>query len=873
MSKNIIHKENIKPYNPVVWQGRPVWKYCAQLKNHLTLTIGAEYAKLFAEPLISESAETGNTDTIWLAENITKSASKITALNSGVREKFESTLAAKIRRIEQHANDLLAGNDSKEREWGGLILKCLEIPDYNYVLTEGEDLVLVMWGFKLRSQIESFSLTKKIATLPLTNLPVVEDDKIEPEIIQEENTIEPKVEVVVKPIEEPLNEDKHVQNLNEHKEPTIEENELKDQKVDETGTQNTNAETNKQDNEQDIDDKKIIYVRPGLNWKKLLWILLLVLLFLLLMLLLFKNCSGFNSILPEKPNVIIPVDSTKIKSDEDSTTKVVSDRLNAAIGAKDKTVEDFAKAFKKIYKSSNYKIIYFDDKTKRVQLQVPESERVKLIKELKEKLPEFKLLVWEESLFKNGSKPSDPGFGNPRQSWHHEKIKVYSAWDQSMGNKDLVIAVIDDGFDLSHPELNKSIVKSRNLCDPKSKVTIGKSGHGTHVAALALGLADNGMGLSGIAPNCKLMPLQVADKNGIMTSTAIIDAVLYAINNGADVINMSLGKMMDPRIAKLPESKQEEMVATLFLDEQEFWNQLFGIAAERGITVVLAGGNQNVIIGLDPMQRTVHTINVSATDPANNKASFSNYGRRSSLSAPGVQIYSAIPGGKMGPMDGTSMAAPIVTGAVALMKSVNPSFTNKEILDLLQNTGIPIASSAYVGNLIQLDAALNISEKRRERTPKVECPDAQSRIDKLLREIEIIREECSYDGKTDTLKLPVKSGDLSFAKGRWKSTTDLFNTESGEKITVYFDFNASGKGKITLIEENSIECPASLNFDYSSGIFNINQLEPARCASTGYTYNPYRFECRANSEGNAVCYAKNKVNKLNKFEFNLVAVK
>ncbi len=843
MGKNIIHKANIKPYNPVVWQGRPVWKFYAQLKNHLQLSLGAAYADLFSEPSISETAAEGQTDTIWLSDILTKKALKISALSSEERAKYETVLAERIYTLEQHANELLKGKDPKEKEWGELILKCIEIPSYDQVLVEGDAIVLVLWGFKERSNAEPFSLKRKIAAIAPPLTPITPINENESETPKEEEIIKENGEE--KPEEEP--------------------------KIQEVVNDDSVKIVPQSQGEEIQEEPKVVKISPWRNWKRWLWLLLLLLL-LLFCVLGIKYCSDNRKILPDNPNVLIPIDSTKIKTDKDSTSKIVSDRLNVAVGAKDKSIQEFAEVFKKNYPSNNYKIIYYDSTTQRLQLQIPEEEREQLKKDLKSKMPEFKLLIWDEYLFDTGTKPTDPGFSDYSQSWHHERVKVYSAWEKSMGNADLIIAVIDDGFDLSHPELSKNVYKPKNLTNPKSPVNTGKTGHGTHVAGLALGLANNGFGVSGIAPNCKFMPLQVADRNGIMSSTAIIDAVLYSINNGADVINMSLGKMMMPQVALFPESKQEEMAANMFLDEEEFWNQLFNIATERGVTIVLAGGNQNIIIGLDPMQRTAYTINVSATDKNNSKASFSNYGRRSSLSAPGVQIFSALPNSKMGPMDGTSMAAPIVTGAVALMKSINPSFSNKEILEILQNTGIPVVSAQQVGNILQLDAALNIVDKIRERQPKVECPDAQEKIDQLLREIEKIKDECSSSA-TDTFKLPDKeSKDLSFAKGRWRSTSPLFNVESGEKVTVYFDFANDGSGSITLMEDNGTKCSADLNFNFTGVNFNINQLNPARCMPPPEFYNPYRFECRADSKGNAVCSAKNKVNKLNYFEFNLVRV-
>jgi subtilisin family serine protease len=122
---------------------------------------------------------------------------------------------------------------------------------------------------------------------------------------------------------------------------------------------------------------------------------------------------------------------------------------------------------------------------------------------------------------------------------------------------------------------------------------------------------------------------------------------------------------------------------------------------------VVAAGNDNMLAGIDAIQRPELFITVSAVNKNNQnftKANFSNYGTFSTISAPGVGIYSTIGSNDYQIMDGTSMAAPIVTGAVALMKSVNNSLTTKQIICILQSTGLTTQGS--IGKLIQLDKAL-----------------------------------------------------------------------------------------------------------------------------------------------------------------------
>lgn len=854
MGKSVIYKINLKPFLHQVWQNRPVWKFYTQMRNHLNSNLGPEIASIFAEPIISKTAEDGLTDSSWLSDKVSKNARTLSSLNGEEYAQYESLLAYYVKKINDYTQELLNSNNKKEQDWGELLNKAIEVPSYEHVLIENESIVLVLWGFKSVSQATNFALSKKIEHVAAVNpfiTPI--DENIDPPV----ENLKLEEEEIVK--EEPFDFE---QEPTEEFEVEEEKPKIEDGSIEPTPT---SAEVVEEEKPEETNS-----VKKSSWWKKWWWLILL-LLGIILILLLFRNCNNYSTpLLPENPNIIVPIDSSDIVYDEDSTQQIASNRLNIAITDSSKQIIDFAKDFKKLYPKKSYQVIYYDSTTKRVQIRVPTEERNAVREKLKEELKDYDLLIWEESIFQSKGIPTDPYFGNNSKSWYLQKINAYSAWDLSKGDKKIKVAIIDEGFDLRHPELSNNIINPKNVALPKQSIKIGPTGHGTHVAGTAIGAMDNNKGLAGIAPNCEFIPIQVGDPTGRMSNTAVIDAVLYAIQQEADVINMSLGKLMHPRIVLMPEMQQEQMTRFLFKDEEAFWNQLFSITNKKGITVVLAGGNQNVIIGLDPMQRTPYTINVSATDPNNRKASFSNYGKRSTVSAPGVQIYSSIPNANFGPMDGTSMAAPIVTGAVALIKSVNPALTNQEIADLLQNTGVPLGSA--IGPLIQLDAALGIVDKKRKRSPKVDCPDAQDRIDDLLREIERIKEECDERNLGDTLKIPKGSNDLGLIEGRWKSTTPIFNIKNGEKLEVFFDFQSNGRGKITLVEPDNTSCSGDLAVRLNNAILDINQITSAICQPPPGSYQPYTFKCEPDRNNCVKCSAQNKINLSNQFTFTLVKV-
>ena len=412
-----------------------------------------------------------------------------------------------------------------------------------------------------------------------------------------------------------------------------------------------------------------------------------------------------EDVLPPNQGVLPP-----IEDDPDiipGNPSIIANRLNILMENEDKSIFDLAKDFKEKYPDDKYKVVYYDDVVKRMQIDIPKEEREQLKQEIPPAFaPEYELFVFDEALFEGAYTPNDPAFSDANKSWYLKAINAQQAWDITRGSEKITVAIVDNGFNLSHPELKSKVVQPYNVWLHSDNIFPQPTDHGTHVAGTALAIANNGKGICGIAPNCKFMPVQVADNRGQMTTTSVLDGILYALYQGADVINVSLGSMFTG-LDQFPESVQENLINNHFKEEERLWRHIMRITANHNSTIVIAAGNDNVLAGIDALQRPELFITVSAVDKSNqnlNKANFSNYGSFSTISAPGVDIYSSVGKNDYQMMDGTSMAAPIVSGAVALMKSLNDSLTNKQIICILQNTGKEIQGN--IGNLIQLDQAL-----------------------------------------------------------------------------------------------------------------------------------------------------------------------
>ena len=188
---------------------------------------------------------------------------------------------------------------------------------------------------------------------------------------------------------------------------------------------------------------------------------------------------------------------------------IVPDRINVVLKDKNDNIEDFAKDFQSEFPSSDYQIIYKDDITKRMQIRVPEAERVEMKDKIRKKLTNYNLLIWDETIFQSSSF-NDPGLKDNNINYYFKNIQMFDAWKKTTGKKEIIIAVIDDGFDLKHKELSQNIVKPWNVVNQNDKV-YGNSNldHGTHVAGLAIAQSDNNFGVCGIAPDCSFMPIQI----------------------------------------------------------------------------------------------------------------------------------------------------------------------------------------------------------------------------------------------------------------------------------------------------------------------------------------------------------------------------
>lgn len=274
------------------------------------------------------------------------------------------------------------------------------------------------------------------------------------------------------------------------------------------------------------------------------------------------------------------------------------------------------------------------------------------------------------------------------KQWFLPHIGAERAWDAGRGNTGVVVAVVDTGVDASHPDLSGRVLQGYDFVYG-SPDALDVYGHGTHVAGIIAASGDNGAGVAGLAWNVRLLPVKVLDNNGNGNYSDLIAGIRYAADNGAAVINMSLGG--GARSQALQEAVD--------------------YARAKGCSVVAAAGN-NASGSLSYPAACNGVISVGATDEMDRRASFSNWGNGLDLVAPGKSIYSDYPGGRYTSMSGTSMATPEVSGAFALLRSYKPGLSPTEyerrILESAQDLGATGYDATFGWGLLQVDKALGL---------------------------------------------------------------------------------------------------------------------------------------------------------------------
>ena len=274
-------------------------------------------------------------------------------------------------------------------------------------------------------------------------------------------------------------------------------------------------------------------------------------------------------------------------------------------------------------------------------------------------------------------------------------IRALTAWGFSRGNRDLRVAVIDTGIDYLHEDLapniwlNEGEVPGNGLDDDLNGYIDDVHGfdfvsddsdpmddqeHGTHVAGILGARGDNELGTTGVCWEIALMALKAFNERGEGRVSDAVEAIHYAVDNGAKIINASWG-----------------------LTQKSFaLEQAIDYASTAGVLVVAAAGNGKTDAPSYPAAFE-EVLSVAALDANDKRALFSNYGPDVDLAAPGQNIYSTLPESSYGAASGTSMAAPHISGVAALVLSRFPAFQREDVRDILLNSTDALITDRFIG--------------------------------------------------------------------------------------------------------------------------------------------------------------------------------
>lgn len=280
-------------------------------------------------------------------------------------------------------------------------------------------------------------------------------------------------------------------------------------------------------------------------------------------------------------------------------------------------------------------------------------------------------LGWKR-LAAGGYQPNDTYWVD---QWAARRVQAPAAWELSTGNDSVIVAVVDSGIDLDHPEFAGRLLPGYDYVNQDSDPQ-DDYGHGTHVAGIIAATGDNGEGVAGMAWNVQLLPLKVLDKTGVGTASNVALGVLNAASHNASVINLSLA----------------------LTGTSQVLHDAIQVAYDNGAIIVAAAGNDGGTVSYPAAYPEV--LAVAATTHWEEWAPYSNSGPQVDLAAPGGEsddpILSTSLGDSYATLYGTSVAAPYVAGVAALMRAMAPTTSNVTIAGILRNTADKVGSEPYV---------------------------------------------------------------------------------------------------------------------------------------------------------------------------------
>lgn len=265
-----------------------------------------------------------------------------------------------------------------------------------------------------------------------------------------------------------------------------------------------------------------------------------------------------------------------------------------------------------------------------------------------------------------------------KAGWNITAFNLPEYWKTTEG-EGVKIAVLDTGCDLDHPDLQANLIDGKNFIE-RNEPPVDNNGHGTHCCGI-LSALNNEIGMVGVAPKAKIIPVKVLDGQGNGKLDVVSEGIYWAADNGADIISMSLGAPMPLNIVL----------------------KAIQYAALKGVTTFCAAGNAGNTSEIYYPAAYAETIAIGSIDENFSRSSFSNTGNNLDFMAPGGAIFSTYPPNWYAVLSGTSMACPFAVGVAALALSHTRQHKEKlltsanDYRQMFRENTIPISNPEYAG--------------------------------------------------------------------------------------------------------------------------------------------------------------------------------
>ena len=421
--------------------------------------------------------------------------------------------------------------------------------------------------------------------------------------------------------------------------------------------------------------------------------------------------------------------------------------------------------------------------------------------------------------------PNDQYYSQQYQ-WNLFKINAAAAWDISTGLSSIVVAVTDDAIYTSHPDLTNKLVPGRDVAENTNNPNpAGQADgfHGTHVSGIVGAQTNNSIGIASIGFNVSVMPIKIA-RNSDGALVAGYDGIIWAADNGADIINMSWGGG----------------------NAGTYGQNVCNYAWNKGSILVAAAGNDGESTQFFPAAYN-NVIAVASTASNDAKSTFSQYGTWINISAPGTNIVSLNQNGTYSQASGTSMASPLVAGLLGLMKSANPSMSNNDLISCLYSSAdnIDAQNPNYInqlgaGRINAYQALLCVTATAAEYDAGIESiiQPAGSSCSNIISPIVELKNYGSENLNSVIIKYQITgnqlnsyewTGNLSQGNSELVELPEMISPDGQQQFRVYTEMPNGNEDENIFNDEKTIHygiftsgLPIPWSEDFESGSFNSN---------------------------------------------------